>query len=94
MCRLVFRWQVLTLVCHISRRNLVRKSQISTAFPSLLLIQVRQLSVTGERMVTIMGGVRWLSGSVSDSGAKGRVRNLPPPCCVLEQHTLLPESTG
>ena len=22
------------------------------------------------------------------------VRNLPPPCCVLEQNTLLPESTG
>ena len=22
------------------------------------------------------------------------VRNLPPPCCVLEQDTLLPESTG
>ena len=26
----------------------------------------------------------------SESG----VRNLPPPCCVLEQDTLLPESTG
>ena len=23
-----------------------------------------------------------------------RVRDLPPPCCVLEQDTLLPESTG
>ena len=23
-----------------------------------------------------------------------RVRNLPPPCFVLEQDTLLPESTG
>ena len=22
------------------------------------------------------------------------VRDLPPPCCVLEQDTLLPESTG
>ena len=22
------------------------------------------------------------------------VRNLPPPCCVLEQDTLLPKSTG
>ena len=22
------------------------------------------------------------------------VRNLPPPCCVLEQDTLLPENTG
>ena len=22
------------------------------------------------------------------------VRNLPPPCCVIEQDTLLPESTG
>ena len=32
------------------------------------------------------GGARWLSGRVSDSGA--------PPCCVLEQDTLLPESTG
>ena len=25
---------------------------------------------------------------------KIRVRNLPPPCCVLEQDTLLPENTG
>ena len=24
----------------------------------------------------------------------GGVRNLPPPCCVLEQETLLPENTG
>ena len=24
----------------------------------------------------------------------GKVRDLPPPCCVLEQDTLLPESTG
>ena len=39
-------------------------------------------------------GEGWLSGRVSDSGARGRgVRNLPPPCCVLEQDTLLPEST-
>ena len=37
---------------------------------------------------------RWLSGRVSDSGERSRVRNLPPPCCVLEQDTLLPESTG
>ena len=22
------------------------------------------------------------------------VRNLPPPCCVLEQDTILPENTG
>ena len=36
-----------------------------------------------------------LSGRASDSGARGRgIRNLPPPCCVLEQDTLLPESTG
>ena len=40
-------------------------------------------------------GARWLSGRASDSGASGRgVRNLPPPCCVLEQDTLLPENTG
>ena len=40
-------------------------------------------------------GARWLSGIASDSGARSReVRNLPPPCCVLEQDTLLPESTG
>ena len=40
-------------------------------------------------------GARWLSGKVSDSEARGRgVRNLPLPCCFLEQDTLLPESTG
>ena len=27
-------------------------------------------------------------------GGGGGVRNLPPLCCVLEQDTLLPESTG
>ena len=40
-------------------------------------------------------GARWLIGRASDSGARGwGVRNLPQPCCVLEQDTLLPESTG
>ena len=40
-------------------------------------------------------GERWLNGRVSYSGARSRgVWNLPPPCCVLEQDTLLPESTG
>ena len=40
-------------------------------------------------------GARWLSGRASDSGARGRgVRNLPPSCCILEQDTLLSESTG
>ena len=29
-----------------------------------------------------------------DSGAKLGVRNLPPPYCVIEQDTLLPENTG
>ena len=36
-------------------------------------------------------------GSVVECRAPERevgVRNLPPPCCVLEQDTLLPESTG
>ena len=41
------------------------------------------------------GGARWLSGRASDSGAReGGVRNLLPPSFVLEQETLLPESTG
>ena len=35
-------------------------------------------------------GVRWLSGRASDSA----VQNLPLPCCVLEQDTLIPECTG
>ena len=30
---------------------------------------------------------------ITDDGRSG-VRNLPPPCCVLEQDTLLPERTG
>ena len=38
------------------------------------------LTVYGERDGSVVE--RWLSG------------NLPPPCCVLEQDTLLPESTG
>ena len=36
-------------------------------------------------------------GSLVERRTPGRevgVRNLPPPCCVLEQDTLLPESTG
>ena len=37
------------------------------------------------------------SGSVVEHRTQERevgVRNLPPPCCVLEQDTVLPESTG
>ena len=37
---------------------------------------------------------RWLSGRVSDSGARGPGFETYLPCCVLEQDTLLPESTG
>ena len=36
-------------------------------------------------------------GSVAECRTPERevgVRNLPPPCCVLEQDILLPESTG
>ena len=32
--------------------------------------------------------------SVGLRSERSGVRNLPPPCCVLEQDTLLPESTG
>ena len=39
-------------------------------------------------------GARWLSGSVGLRSERSGVRDLPPPCCVLEQDTLLPESTG
>ena len=39
-------------------------------------------------------GVTVAQCRVSDTGPRSRVRNLPPPCCVLEQDTLLPESTG
>ena len=38
------------------------------------------------------GGARWLS--VGLRSERSGVRNLPPPCCVLEQDTLFPESTG
>ena len=44
-----------------------------------------------------MLGGRWLSGRASDSGARGRgskPTSAVMPCCVLEQETLLPESTG
>ena len=49
-----------------------------------------------ERVTTIpRQGAGWLSGRLSDSGARSRgVRNLPSPCRVLEQDILLPESTG
>ena len=32
--------------------------------------------------------------SVGFRSERSGVRNLPPPCCVHEQDTLLPESTG
>ena len=32
--------------------------------------------------------------SVGLRSERSGVRDLPPPCCVLEQDTLLPESTG
>ena len=37
------------------------------------------------------GGSVWSVGLRSE---RSGVRDLPPPCCVLEQDTLLPESTG
>ena len=40
------------------------------------------------------GGARWLSGNASDYGARGRATKPTPACCVFEQYTLLPESTG
>ena len=33
-------------------------------------------------------------GTDMKSQTKPGVRDLPPPCCVLQQDTLLPESTG
>ena len=36
--------------------------------------------------------VQWQS--VGRRSQTSGARNLPPPCCVLEQDTLLPESTG
>ena len=35
---------------------------------------------------------QWLS--IRLQSERSRVENLPVPCCVLEQDTLLPESTG
>ena len=38
---------------------------------------------------------RWLSGRAFGLRTeRSGIRNLPPPCCVLEQDTLLPQSTG
>ena len=39
----------------------------------------------GERGGSVVVGLR---------SERSGVRDLPPPCCVLEQDTLLPESTG
>ena len=40
-------------------------------------------------------GARWLSGKASGLRSERLgVQNLPPPSCVLEEDTLLPESTG
>ena len=49
----------------------------------------------GPTQTGLAGGARWLSGRVSDYGARGRgFETYRPQCCVLEQDTLLPESTG
>ena len=48
-----------------------------------------------EQQHDLSGGER--GGSVVECRTPERevgVRNLPPPCCVLEQDTLLPESTS
>ena len=40
-------------------------------------------------------GARCLSGrAIRLRNERSGVRNLPPPCCFLEQDTLLPESIG
>ena len=85
------------------------KSQKVPAIPRLQMISrgaqwlIGRASDSGARGVPaiprvqmIRRGARWLSGRASDSGARGRRggRNLPLPCCVLDQDTLLPESTG
>ena len=46
----------------------------------------------GHNCITILRGER--GGSVVEGSERLGVLNLPPPCCVLEQDTLLPESTG
>ena len=38
------------------------------------------------------GVAQWWS--VGLRSERSGIQNLPPPCCVLEQDTLLPESTG
>ena len=37
---------------------------------------------------------KMVSLTLAPKAERSGVRNLPPPCCVLEQDTLLPESTG
>ena len=57
-------------------------------------LEVVHFSQTRRTTIFIFGVGEWLSGRVSDRSERLEVRNLPPPCCVLEQDTLLPESTG
>ena len=45
-------------------------------------------------ILTTDWGARWLSGRASDYEARVEVQNPTPPCCVIEQDTLLSESTG
>ena len=46
-------------------------------------------------MILHVSGARWLTQwqSVKLRSERSGVRNLPPPCCILEQDTLLPENT-
>ena len=43
---------------------------------------------------TILRGARWLSGRASDTGSRSGVRNLLPPCCVIERGNQTPVGTG
>ena len=54
--------------------------------PLMFLIFINDLSLVLENTISSTG--------VGLQSERSGVRNLPPPCCVLEQDTLLPESTG
>ena len=73
---------ILTLGQPVLRPN--RRSEWDCTCNLYLFLQHYSTFIVGERCGLVVERRNQRSG----------VRNLPPPCCVLKQDTLLPESTG
>ena len=75
---------------HLTRKR-IKKIHASYTLEGTNLENVESIKYLG---VTITSDLRWNTHVSNVCTKANRTFGLPPPCCVLEQDTLLPESTG